>query len=176
FFEKAQQMCHGESQLAAIMLDADHFKDINDTYGHDVGDQVLAAIGREVRSEDAIVGRMGGEEFAILIEGASGEAALAQAEAIRGRVAALSFDAATEKASVTCSFGVAERRPGEGIDQLLRRADTALYQAKNSGRDRVVEAGAALDDREGSWPRLVRSERRAVGEDNDNPRSAVSRS
>lgn len=176
FFEKAQQMCRGESPLAAIMLDADHFKCINDTYGHDVGDQVLAAIGRAVRSEDAIVGRMGGEEFAILIEGASGEAALAHAEAIRARVAALSFDAANEKASVTCSFGVAERQAGEGIDQLLRRADIAMYQAKSAGRDRVVEAGAALDDREGCRPRLVRSDRRAASEDGGNPRSAVSRS
>jgi diguanylate cyclase (GGDEF)-like protein len=176
FFEKAQQLCRGEAPLAAIMLDADHFKRINDTYGHDVGDQVLTAIGREVQMEDAIVGRMGGEEFAILIEGASREAALAHAETIRARIAALAFDAANEKAPVTCSFGVAERRAGESIDRLLRRADTALYEAKSSGRDRVVEAGAALEDCEGRWPRLVRSERRTADEDSGNPRSAASRS
>ena len=176
FFEKAQQLCRGEAPLAAIMLDADHFKRINDTYGHDVGDQVLAAIGREVQTEDAIVGRMGGEEFAILIEGASREAALAHAEAIRARIAALAFDAANEKAPVTCSFGVAERQADESIDRLLRRADTALYEAKSSGRDRVVEAGAALEDREGRWPRLVRSERRTASEDGGNPRSTASRS
>jgi len=176
FFEKAQQLCRGEAPLAAIMLDADHFKRINDTYGHDVGDQVLAAIGREVQTEDAIVGRMGGEEFAILIEGAGREAALAHAEAIRTRIAALAFDAANEKAPVTCSFGVAERQADESIDQLLRRADTALYEAKSSGRDRVVEAGAALEDREGRWPRLVRSERRTASEDGGNPRSTASRS
>jgi two-component system cell cycle response regulator len=175
FFEKAQQLCRGEAPLAAIMLDADHFKGINDTYGHDVGDQVLAAIGREVQMEDAIVGRMGGEEFAILIEGVSRDAAVTHAETIRARIAALSFDA-NEKASVTCSFGVAERRADESIDQLLRRADTALYEAKSSGRDRVVEAGAALEDREGRWPRLVRSERRTASEDSGNPRSATSRS
>ena len=175
FFEKAQQLCRGEAPLAAIMLDADHFKRINDTYGHDVGDQVLAAIGREVQTEDAIVGRMGGEEFAILIEGAGREAALAHAEAIRARIAALAFDAANEKAPVTCSFGVAERQADESIDQLLRRADTALYEAKRSGRDRVVEAGAALEDREGRWPRLVRSERRTAGEDSGTPRPAATR-
>ena len=176
FFEKAQQLCRGEAPLAAIMLDADHFKRINDTYGHDVGDQVLAAIGREVQTEDAIVGRMGGEEFAILIEGAGREAALAHAEAIRARIAALAFDAANQKAPVTCSFGVAERQADESIDRLLRRADTALYEAKSSGRDRVVEAGAALEDREGRWPRLVRSERRTASEDGGNPRSTASRS
>jgi hypothetical protein len=87
-------------------------------------------------------------------------------------VAALSFDVAGEKASVTCSLGVAERRPGESIDQLLRRADTALYEAKSSGRDRVVEAGAVLDGGEGQGPRLVRSARRGT-EDADKPQAAV---
>ena len=135
FFDRAQQLCRGASPLAAIMLDVDHFKRINDTYGHDVGDQVLGAIGREFQSENAVVGRLGGEEFAILIDGASGEAAVEHAEFLRARVAALSFDVAGEKASVTCSLGVAERRPGESIDQLLRRADTALYEAKSSGRE-----------------------------------------
>jgi diguanylate cyclase (GGDEF)-like protein len=164
------------SQQNKAFVAAVHSKRINDTYGHDVGDQVLAAIGREVQTEDAIVGRMGGEEFAILIEGAGREAALAHAEAIRARIAALAFDAANEKAPVTCSFGVAERQADESIDQLLRRADTALYEAKSSGRDRVVEAGAALEDREGRWPRLVRSERRTASEDGGNPRSTASRS
>jgi GGDEF domain-containing protein len=82
------------------MLDVDHFKRINDTYGHDVGDQVLGAIGREFQSENAVVGRLGGTEFAILIGGASGEAAVEHAEYLRARVAALSFDVAGEKASV----------------------------------------------------------------------------
>jgi GGDEF domain-containing protein len=67
FFDRAQLLCRGASPLAAIMLDVDHFKRINDTYGHDVGDQVLGAIGREFQSENAVVGRLGGEEFAILI-------------------------------------------------------------------------------------------------------------
>lgn len=175
FFDKAEQLCGVASPLAAIMLDADHFKHINDTYGHDVGDQVLAAIGREVQTEDALVGRMGGEEFAILMKGAGHDAA-EHAETIRARIAALSFDAANEKASVTCSFGVAERRAGEGIDQLLRRADAALYQAKGSGRDCVVAAETALDDRERRRPRLVHSDHRAGGEDSNNSRSLVSRS
>jgi diguanylate cyclase (GGDEF)-like protein len=109
FFDRAQLLCRGASPLAAIMLDVDHFKRINDTYGHDVGDQVLGAIGREFQSESAVVGRLGGEEFAILIGGASGEAAVEHAEYLRARVAALSFDVAGEKASVTCSLGVAER-------------------------------------------------------------------
>jgi two-component system, cell cycle response regulator len=100
FFDRAQLLCRGASPLAAIMLDVDHFKRINDTYGHDVGDQVLGAIGREFQSENAVVGRLGGTEFAILIGGASGEAAVEHAEYLRARVAALSFDVAGEKASV----------------------------------------------------------------------------
>jgi two-component system, cell cycle response regulator len=175
FFDRAQLLCRGASPLAAIMLDVDHFKRINDTYGHDVGDQVLGAIGREFQSENAVVGRLGGEEFAILIGGASGEAAVEHAEFLRARVAALWFDVAGEKASVTCSLGVAERRPGESIDQLLRRADTALYEAKSSGRDRVVEARAVLDSGEGRVPHLVRTARRGT-EDGDKPQAALSQS
>ena len=157
FFEKAQQLCRGEAPLAAIMLDADHFKRINDTYGHDVGDQALATLCREVQNEDALVGRLGGEEFAILLEGASDDAAAQYAESLRVRLAALSFDAAGEQTSVTCSFGIAERRPDESIDDLLRRADAALYEAKGRGRDCVVEAGPTFDPDKERGPRLVRS-------------------
>ena len=176
FFERARPLCVGTAPLAAIMFDVDHFKRINDTYGHDVGDQVLGVIGHELQNESAVVGRLGGEEFAILLEGASREAAAEHAESLRARLAALSFDAAGETASVTCSFGFAERRPGESIDQLLRRADAALYEAKRRGRDRVVEAGPDLDNGEGQGPRLVRSARRGAAEDSGEPHPALSRS
>ena len=160
FFDRAQQLCRGAAPLAAIMFDVDHFKRINDTYGHDVGDQVLATLGRELQNEDAVVGRLGGEEFAILLKGASREAAAKRAESLRARLATLSFDTSGETTSVTCSFGVAERRPEESIDELLRHADAALYEAKSRGRDCVVEAGATLDEGEGGKSRLVRSARR----------------
>ena len=90
---------------------------------------------------------------------------------------ALSFDVAGEKASGTCSLGVAERRPGESIDQLLRRADTALYETKSWRIPRLtwVEAGAVLDSGEGRVPRLVRAARRGA-EDGDKPQAALSHS
>jgi two-component system cell cycle response regulator len=157
FFDRARQLCRGAAPLAAIMFDVDHFKRINDTYGHDVGDQALATLCREVQNEDALIGRLGGEEFAILLAGASHETAAQYAESLRVRLAALSFDAAGEQTSVTCSFGVAERQPDESIDQLLRRADAALYEAKGRGRDCVVEAGSTFDPDEKRGPRLVRS-------------------
>ena len=97
-----------------------------------------SAIGREAAGQNGIVGRLGGEEFAILLEGADLQAAAAHAELLRARLAELSFDSAAGELSMTCSFGVAQARPGESIDQLLKRADTALYEAKESGRDRVV--------------------------------------
>jgi two-component system, cell cycle response regulator len=165
FFDRAQQLCRGRAPLAAIMFDVDHFKRINDTHGHDVGDQVLRAIGREAQSHTGIVGRLGGEEFAILLQDAKLEAAVDHAELIRTRVAALQFATAAGTISVTCSFGVAEPQPEESTDELLKRADDALYKAKRSGRDRVVAAGTAPDDEERSWSRLLRSTRRVAAED-----------
>ena len=104
FFHRAQQLCRGASPLAAIMLDVDHFKRINDTYGHDVGDQVLGAIGREFQSGTAVVGRLGGEEFAILIDGASGEPA-----------AYLQDDGAVRHADrAGIMERIPDREPGEG--------------------------------------------------------------
>ena len=176
FFEKAQQSCEPAAPFAAIMFDVDHFKRINDSYGHDVGDQVLRAIGREAAGQNGIVGRLGGEEFAILLEGAHLEAAAAHAELLRARLAELSFDASAGKLSMTCSFGVAQARPGESIDQLLKRADTALYEAKESGRDRVVAAPADRDSGEAQWSGLLRSIKRGAAEEPGQLPSASSRS
>jgi diguanylate cyclase (GGDEF)-like protein len=147
------------------MFDVDHFKRINDTYGHDVGDRVLRAIGAEVVNHDGVVGRLGGEEFAILLGRDSLEAAAEQAEMLRLRVAELSFDASGGKLSVTCSLGVALGRPGESIDALLKRADAALYHAKQSGRDRVAVACDDADPAGNGWSGLVRSSRRSAADD-----------
>lgn len=144
------------------MFDVDHFKQINDSFGHGVGDQVLGGIGREASSRGGIVGRLGGEEFAILLEGADLEAAAAHAESLRTRLAQLSFETGKGRLSVTCSLGVAEAQAGESIDQLLKRADAALYQAKASGRDRVVAAAAALEDGELQWSGLLRASERGT--------------
>lgn len=173
FFEQAQQS--REARFAAIMFDVDHFKRINDSYGHDVGDQVLRAIGREASSQDGIVGRLGGEEFAILLEGADLDTAAAYAEVLRTRLAELSFDTTRGKLSMTCSLGVAEGRPDESIDQLLKRADTALYEAKEGGRDRVVAASGALDAHETQWSGLLRASKRDAADEPSQTQSSTSR-
>jgi two-component system, cell cycle response regulator len=165
FFEKAQQSPELPALYAAIMFDVDRFKQINDSYGHDVGDQVLRAIGREAADQNGIVGRLGGEEFAILLEGEDLEAAAAHAELLRVRLAELSFDTPRGKLSVTCSLGVARARPGESVDQLLKRADAALYEAKESGRDRVVVASGDGNAGEAQWSGLVRSSQRGAAEE-----------
>ena len=162
FFETAEQVAR--MPFAAIMFDVDHFKEINDSCGHDVGDQVLHVIGREASSRGGVVGRLGGEEFAVLLEGANLEVGAAHAELLRVVLAELSFDIGHDELSVTCSLGVAEGRPGETIDQSLKRADAALYAAKEGGRNRVVATAADLKARETQWPGLVRSSRRAAGE------------
>jgi two-component system, cell cycle response regulator len=163
FFERAERV--RQMPFAAIMFDVDHFKDINDSCGHEVGDQVLRSIGCEAANQKGIIGRLGGEEFAILLEGADLEAAVAFAEGLRIRLAELPVNSGCCKQSVTCSLGVAEARPGESIDQLLKRADAALYEAKEKGRDRVVAATAADNPGQAQWSGLLRtSGRRAAPE------------
>jgi two-component system, cell cycle response regulator len=142
FFERAEQACAQGGALTAIMLDIDHFKRINDLYGHDVGDQAITSVAGVAGRQGALTGRLGGEEFAILIEGCRLDGAVALAERLRAEIAALRFDAAGEVIKLTCSFGVSERKGGEGIDDLLKRADVALYAAKTGGRNRVVAADA----------------------------------
>jgi two-component system cell cycle response regulator len=149
FFEKAQKTiarANSSNPPAAIMFDADHFKRVNDTYGHDIGDQVLRGISRAAASDRLIVGRLGGEEFAILLEASNLEAGLKLAEDLRAKMAALTFDTERGKLTLTCSFGVSEWEHGESIDQLLKRADAALYEAKAGGRNRVVAARASASE------------------------------
>ena len=146
FFDKAQQAvarASATSQLSAVMFDVDHFKQVNDTHGHDVGDQVLRAIAQAAASAEAVVGRLGGEEFAILLEGAHLEAAVEAAERLRAAMAALAFDTEEGRLTLTCSFGVSQWESGETIDQVLKHADTALYEAKATGRNRVIRARPA---------------------------------
>ena len=123
--------------LAVIMLDIDHFKRINDRFGHAVGDRVLRSlcqrIGQRLRRTDVFC-RLGGEEFMVLCPGTDAEQA---------RVLALELwqgvrnDPVDGVGQVTASFGVAGWRPGEGADALLLRADAGVYAAKQAGRDRV---------------------------------------
>jgi diguanylate cyclase (GGDEF)-like protein len=131
---------------AAIVLDLDNFKAINDKYGHAGGDKVLVAVAAILRDQCQHFGpvaRLGGEEFAIIVKHSHKEAATMLAEMLRLLIAGLRFDAIAADCRVSASFGLAECGAGEAIQETLRKADMALYQAKNEGRNRVVRAGAA---------------------------------
>ncbi|MCF7821287.1 MAG: sensor domain-containing diguanylate cyclase [Mariprofundaceae bacterium] len=130
--------------IALIMLDIDHFKSVNDTYGHDVGDQVIRHVVDSccrVNRETDIIGRLGGEEFGILMPETPAASAHAVAERLRSEIEAASIDHEGATITVTASLGVCTidpTRPYLTIDQMRKVADTALYQAKQSGRNRVT--------------------------------------
>lgn len=131
--------------LSIILFDLDNFKAINDDYGHDVGDNVLMIVGEIVKDSLRpydLAARIGGEEFCIVLPRTSGEAALKIAERLRVAFQA-SYLEPLAKGRITCSFGVIQADPSERLQQLLRRADTALYRAKETGRNRVI--GAFVD-------------------------------
>lgn len=132
--------------LSMIMGDLDHFKRINDQYGHPVGDEVLKfftqLMAGSVREGDTVA-RFGGEEFAIVLPQCSAHEASAIAERIRTKLSAKSLTirrTSQDIGLVTASFGVAQLQPGEQAESMVSRADSALYSAKKSGRNRVALA------------------------------------
>jgi diguanylate cyclase (GGDEF)-like protein len=130
---------------ALLLVDADHFKRINDSFGHLVGDDALqeisAAIGRAIRTQD-FAGRIGGEEFGIFLAGASFDEAAKVAERIRREVEAVGFMPAQGKVmTLTVSVGGTICRSDASIAELMRDADRQLYAAKNAGRNRVMFTG-----------------------------------
>lgn len=130
-------------RVALLVCDVDHFKDINDSYGHPVGDRVLAGVAAVIQSvlrKADLAGRVGGEEFFILLDAADQNDAVAAAERLRGRLAEKRYLNDKPAARITVSIGVACRMRGESIDRLFARADIALYKAKREGRNRVVLA------------------------------------
>lgn len=141
--ELARVERYGES-VSIILADIDKFKSVNDTYGHQVGDRVLgefAAILRKLTRDTDTPGRWGGEEFLVICSHVDLNGARILAERIRAAVAEHSFPVVGQK---TCSFGVASYRPGDTEDTMVKRADEALYEAKQNGRDRVaLERGPA---------------------------------
>lgn len=139
-----------EERPAVLVLDIDHFKHVNDRYGHAAGDRVLTAVARllqaAVRDGDTAV-RFGGEEFLVLLPGADRDQAFRRAEQIRRDVAAAVHSIGDERIRVTLSVGVAVcPADGASAEALLEAADRALYTAKATGRDRVVMTGGALQD------------------------------
>ena len=123
-----------------LMLDLDHFKQINDVHGHHVGDEVLAAIGlrlaHRLRTGD-VIARVGGEEFAAVMTGVGGKRAYKVADELRQALASEPVSTSVGELSVTMSVGAAVRRWQEGVDEWMKRADRALYEAKEEGRNRT---------------------------------------
>ena len=129
-------------EYALILVDIDHFKRVNDTYGHDVGDDVLRELGMLLVSESDerhLVGRFGGEEFLIIMPHASVEEVSHLAESIREKVSAYPFETSAGTLHITVSLGACQSNDIE-TDSVLKHADEALYHAKESGRNRFILA------------------------------------
>lgn len=143
FFEEAAPFFAADADrpVAVLLLDIDRFKDINDAYGHGIGDIVLQEFTRRcagmLRSGDRLA-RFGGEEFAVLLPGSTPEAAAQVAERLRTGMEGRSFEMPEARLSVTTSVGGTCRVEGDTLDAAISRADEALYEAKRSGRNRVV--------------------------------------
>jgi diguanylate cyclase (GGDEF)-like protein len=150
--EQARLQRDISEQGAVLMLDLDHFKRVNDEYGHATGDAVLrhlAGLMRDSQRKIDTLGRVGGEEFAVLLPGADMAAALAFAERLRQRIAGTPLQAESGALSVTVSIGIAALDPEDASgDAALVRADKALYCAKRAGRNRVERfaPGAACEE------------------------------
>ena len=138
-------MRDGGGHMSVVMLDIDHFKGVNDTHGHDAGDEVLkrtAEVLERTRRQHEVACRLGGEEFLIVCPEASEEDAVACAERVRQAVEANQIEWGTFEGNVTISLGVAQSNDEmESVDQLLKAADEAVYVAKEGGRNRVERSG-----------------------------------
>jgi diguanylate cyclase (GGDEF)-like protein len=153
FEDRAEAVLAASAQsgvpVALVASDLDSFKSINDGFGHDTGDQVIIAFANLLAGnppKGAVVSRMGGEEFAVLLPGANLASARLYAETLRSALANLPIAALPGHMRVTASFGVAEYDGNESLSDLRRRADAALYVSKRGGRDRVsVAAGPDAD-------------------------------
>ncbi|UVM52122.1 MULTISPECIES: GGDEF domain-containing protein [unclassified Pseudomonas] len=139
------EMSRRHSQpLSLLMLDIDHFKHINDTYGHSAGDEVLKAVAASIKNQLRnvdMVFRFGGEEFMILLSNTSREAAAMVGERLRFAAQTQDYVADGKVIALTVSLGCSTLLPGESAESLLRRADSALYVAKREGRNRLAMAG-----------------------------------
>jgi len=151
FERRAEAMLSGAVRgglpVSLVLADLDHFKEINDTFGHACGDRVIKDFATFLNDATAlhhVSGRIGGEEFAILLPGANLTAARLFAEGTRSAFGALPIDSLPADRRCTASFGVAELHPQESFRDLMRRADDALYGAKKAGRDQVRVAAMPI--------------------------------
>ena len=138
FANETERAFRYATPLSALFIDLDHFKKLNDTLGHDIGDEALKGVAgilkKSVRKFDCAA-RWGGEEFLILCRSTDFEPAMSQAERIRSLIEQMEFSSG---AHMTCSVGITTLRLGDTLETLICRADSAMYQAKTSGRNRVV--------------------------------------
>jgi diguanylate cyclase (GGDEF)-like protein len=144
FYERFEEMVSHHKRakigkLALILCDIDHFKQVNDTYGHDVGDLVLvkfaSTLKEKLRKED-VVARFGGEEFIVILNCRDEEDVKEVAERLRKLISTITIDG--YDLAVTASFGAAEYEFGDTLDAVIKRADEAMYEAKSKGRNKVV--------------------------------------
>jgi len=146
--EEGRRLFSQDDALAAVMLDADHFKTINDRFGHAVGDRVLASLARGIAAllrPGDVLGRAGGEEFLVLLPRSDLAGAMALAESLRMHVTMMSLELDGQVQPISVSIGVAVRTADDrDVAALVRRADRALYEAKRAGRNRVVAADAPV--------------------------------
>ena len=129
--------------VSLLVIDLDHFKDVNDRFGHAAGDTALRAVARVIRDVHRATdtsGRLGGEEFGVLLPETSRDEAVEVAERLRARVADQPLAHDDRPIQLTLSVGVAANRDGDTLDDLMARADAALYEAKRAGRNRVIAA------------------------------------
>jgi len=144
----AELVRSGQEDVTLCMVDVDHFKQVNDRHGHPVGDEVLRAVGvlldGRLRDGDCLA-RVGGEEFMAVLRNCDVNRGRRVAESLRHNVAASQIGTAAGEVPITVSVGVAQWAEGEAFNELVERADRALYDAKHSGRDRVVIDGADAD-------------------------------
>ena len=132
---------NAESQISICLCDIDHFKRVNDTYGHDVGDVVLTTISDTFRKRlppDTFISRWGGEEFLLIFPRLNGDEAGTALEILRQKIRDLVFDGGSEKFTISLTFGLVEYDFHSDITTLLKEADEKLYVGKENGRDRIV--------------------------------------
>lgn len=148
FFGDASRLSSQDGGGALLVVDADHFKTINDRFGHPAGDAALLAIAAAMEGvlrKGDLCGRIGGEEFAIYLPGTAEAETRVIAERLRAAVAAVQFEAPDgTKVPLSVSIGGARAGPGRNFEQVMTEADRLLYKAKRRGRDRVAFAGRVV--------------------------------
>lgn len=144
FFDELEKCLPLTTAMSIVMLDVDHFKQVNDRHGHDAGDDVLREIGRRALLIDKGFSRLGGEEFGLLVREpllSAGEVA----ERLRKTIMETPFTTCAGELAITASIGVAERMPDASFETVLKEADVALYASKSGGRNRVTLSRSAPD-------------------------------